>query len=117
MENFTMKEFLTIASFVVASAATAVTATAHEGHAHKVMGTVVSISAEQIEVSTADGKKEVIALAKETVFKKDKALAAAKDVMVGMRVVLSVVEKEGKKSVSEVMLAAMAMPAATPHKH
>jgi hypothetical protein len=117
MENFTMKKVLTIASFVVASAAIAVAATAHEGHAHKVMGAVVSISAEQIEVSTADGKKEAIALTKETVFKKDKALAAAKDVMVGMRVVLSVVGKEGKMSVSEVMIGAMAMPAAPPHKH
>ena len=112
-----MKKFLTIASFVVASAAIAVTATAHEGHAHKVMGTVVSITAEQIEVSIADGKKETIALTKETVFKKEKAPGTAKDVMVGMRVVLSVVEKEGKKSVTEVMVGAMAMPAATPHKH
>lgn len=112
-----MKKFLTLASFVVVSAAIAVTAKAHEGHAHKVMGTVVSITMEQIEVSTADGKKETIALTKETVFKKEKAAAAAKDVMVGMRVVLSVVEKEGKKSVSEVMIGSMAMPAATPHKH
>lgn len=112
-----MKKFLIIASFLVASAAAAVTALAHEGHAHKVMGTVVSITSEQIEVTTADGKKEAIALTKETVFKKDKALATAKDVMVGMRVVLSVIEKEEKKSVSEVMIGAMAMPAATPHKH
>jgi len=112
-----MKKFLTTASFVVASAAIAAIATAHEGHAHKVMGTVVSITAEQIEVTTADGKKEAIPLTKETVFKKEKALAAAKDVMAGMHVVLSVVEKEGKKSVTEVMIGAMAMPAAMPHKH
>ena len=85
-----MKKFLTIASFVVASAAIAATATAHEGHAHKVMGTVMSITAEQIEVTTADGKKEAILLTKLTVFKKDKALAAAKDVMAGMHVVFHV---------------------------
>jgi len=108
-----MKKLVVLASFIAA----AVTGFGHEGHAHKVMGTVVSITAEQIEVSTADGKKETIALTKETVFKKEKALGTAKDVMVGMRVVLSVVEKEGKKSVTEVMVGAMAMPAATPHKH
>ena len=112
-----MKKFLTIATFVVASAAIATTVAAHEGHAHKVMGTVVSITAEQIEVTTADGKKEAIPLTKQTVFKKDKAAATAKDVMAGMHVVLSVVEKDGKKSVTEVLLGAMAMPAATPHKH
>ena len=110
-------KFLTTVTFVVASAAIAATASAHEGHAHKVMGTVVSITAEQIEVTTADGKKEAIPLTKQTVFKKDKSAAAAKDVMAGMHVVLSVVEKDGKKSVTEVLLGAMAMPAATPHKH
>lgn len=112
-----MKKFLTIATFVVASAAIAVTATAHEGHAHKVMGTVVSITAEKIEVTTTDGKKESIPLTKETVFKKDKVVAAAKDVVAGMHVVLSVVEKEGKKSVTEVLMGVMAMPAAPPHKN
>lgn len=112
-----MKKFLTTVTFVVATAAIAATVSAHEGHVHKVMGTVVSITAEQIEVTTVDGKKEAVPLTKLTVFKKDKAIAAAKDVMAGMHVVLSVVEKDGKKSVTEVMLGAMAMPAATPHKH
>lgn len=112
-----MKRLLTIASLAIATSTVVATAFAHEGHAHKVMGTVVSISAEQIEVSLADGKKETLALTKETVFKKDKAVAAAKDVKLGTRVVLSVVEKDGKKSVSEVMIGVVATPAATPHKH
>ena len=112
-----MKKLGTITSFVVASAVVAVTAFAHEGHAHKVMGTVVSISADQIEVSNPEGKKEALALSKETVFKKDKAVLAAKDVAVGTRVVLTVVEKDGKKTVSEVLIGVAATPPATPHKH
>ena len=111
-----MKQLMTIALFLVAS--TSLTTFAHEGHAHKVMGTVVSITAEQIEVSTPEGKKETLPLTKETVFKKDKAVITAKDVAVGTRVVLSVVEKEGKKIVGEVVIGVAAAPAKKPHdKH
>ena len=109
-----MKKLVAFALFLVASAAPA--AFAHEGHAHKVMGTVVSISAEQIEVTNLEGKKETFGLTKETVFKRDKGAATAKEVAVGTRVVLSVVEKDGKKRVTEALIG-VAAPAATPHKH
>lgn len=114
-----MKKLITFALFIAVTAAPA--AFAHEGHGHNVMGTVVSITAGQIEVTTPDGKKETHTLTKQTMFMKGKLMAAAKDVTVGTRVVLSVVEKDGKKSVSMVMIggadAAPAAPAATPHKH
>lgn len=111
-----MKRLITLALFLAAS--TALTTFAHEGHAHKVMGTVVSITAAQIEVTNMDGKKEALVLTKETVFKKDKDVVTAKDVAAGTRVVLSVVEKDGKKSVAEVAIGVAApAPAATPHKH
>jgi hypothetical protein len=77
---------------------------AHEGHAHKVMGTVVAIDAAHIEVDTKEGKKESHPLTKDTKFLKGKAPATVGDVKVGARVVLSVVEKDGKKSVTEVLL-------------
>lgn len=114
-----MKKLITFALFIAVTAAPA--AFAHEGHAHKVMGTVAAISGEQIEVTNTEGKKETHPLTKQTMFMKGKLMAAAKDVTVGTRVVLSVVEKDGKKSVSMVMIggadAAPAAPAATPHKH
>ena len=114
-----MKKLVTLALFVAVAAA--VTAAAHEGHGHKVMGTVVSIATGEIEVTTADGKKETLPLTKQTMFMKGKVMATAKDVAVGTRVVLSVVEKDGKKAVSEVSIgggdAPPAAPVATPHKH
>lgn len=114
-----MKKPTTFALFIALLAAPA--AFAHEGHAHKVMGTVASIAAGQIEVTTPDGKKETHTLTKETMFMKGKVTVAAKDVTVGTRVVLSVVEKDGKKSISMVMIGAAdappAAPVATPHKH
>jgi hypothetical protein len=78
---------------------------AHEGHVHKVMGTVTAVSASQIEVDTKDAKKQAYALTKETVYRKGKAPASASDVKVGARVVLSVVEEHGAKSVTEVLMA------------
>lgn len=109
-----MKKLTNIALFLAAFAS--LEASAHEGHAHKVLGTVVSMSPDQIEVSGPEGKKEAWALTRETVFKKDKTVAAAKDVTVGTRVVLSVVEKDGKKTVKEVLIGVVT-PTATPHKH
>ena len=110
-----MKKLIAAVLFLAVS--TSFTAFAHEGHAHKVMGTVVSITADLIEVTTPEGKKESLALTAKTAFKKDKMVAAAKDVAVGTRVVLSVVEKDGKKSVTEVMIGAAAAPAAKHEKH
>ena len=114
-----MRKLITFALFVAVLAAPA--AFAHEGHAHKVMGTVFSIAPGQIEVTNTEGKKETHTLTKETMFMKGKVTVAAKDVTVGTRVVLSVVEKDGKKSVSMVMIGGADTPPAatpaTPHKH
>lgn len=77
---------------------------AHEGHAHKVMGTVAVIDASHIEVATKEGKKESFLLTKETKYLKGKAAAVAADVKVGARAVVSVIEKDGKKLVTEVLL-------------
>lgn len=114
-----MKKLITFALFIAVFAAPA--AFAHEGHAHKVMGTVFSIAPAQIEVTNPDGKRETHTLTKETMFMKGKVTVAAKDVTVGTRVVLSVVEKDGKKSVSMVMIGGADTPPAatpaTPHKH
>ena len=77
---------------------------AHEGHVHKVMGTVAVLDAARIEIETKEGKKESFALTKDTKYLKGKQAAAAADVHVGARVVLSVVEKEGKQNVTEVLL-------------
>jgi len=78
---------------------------AHEGHVHKVMGTVAAVDASHIEVDTKDAGKQSYALTKDTRYRKGKATAAASDVKLGARVVLSVVEEHGAKSVTEVLMA------------
>ena len=71
-----MKKLITVALFIAVTAAPAVFA--HEGHAHKVMGTVAAISGEQIEVTNTEGKKETHPLTKQTMFMKGKVMATAR---------------------------------------
>jgi hypothetical protein len=93
---------------------------AHEGHAHKYMGKVVSVQAQQIEVETKDGTKVAAPLTADTKYLRGKTAAAFADVKVGERVVIVVVEeKVGEqkvKKVTEVLLGEAAAPAKSqPH--
>jgi hypothetical protein len=93
-------------------------AAAHEGHAHKVMGTLVAIDAHHVEVTTTAGAKESYPLTPETKCLKGKASANVADIKVGTRVVLSIVEKDGKKSVVEILLPSAESQKGSPdHEH
>jgi hypothetical protein len=90
-------------------------ASGHEGHEHKVMGTVVTIDEKTIEVESSDGNKVSGVLSAETKYLRDKAPAARTDVKVGERVVIVVVEDAQKaQNVKQVLLGTA--PAAD-HKH
>jgi len=84
---------------------------AHEGHAHKVMGKVVAIDAEQIEVESTDGKKVAGVLSGDTKYLRGEAAVTREDVKVGERVVIVVVEDEdGTQDVKQVLLGDAASP-------
>src|SRR2546425_5229605 len=62
-------------------------ARAHEGHAHKVMGTVSSVEGNNVMVKTADGKTVMVMLDAKTVVTRGKAKLNVAAVKVGDRVV------------------------------
>ena len=62
-------------------------ARAHEGHAHKVMGTVSSVEGINVMVKTADGKTVMVMLDGKTAVTRGKAKLNAAAVKVGDRVV------------------------------
>ena len=62
-------------------------ARAHEGHAHKVMGTVSSVEGNHIVVKTTDGKTVMVMLDKKTAITRGKAKLDAAAVKVGDRIV------------------------------
>jgi hypothetical protein len=116
MEGETMRKLSSVVA-VLALVAGAGAVLAHEGHAHKIMGTVAALDAMHIEVDTADGKKESFLLAANTKYSTGKRAAVAADVKVGTRVVLTVGQKDGKKNVTEVLIGAGPKSGAPPHKH
>ena len=62
-------------------------ARAHEGHAHKVMGTVSSVEGNNVMVKTADGKTVMVMLDTKTAITRGKTKLDAAAVKVGDRVV------------------------------
>lgn len=77
---------------------------AHEGHVHRVMGTVAVIDLAHVEIDTKAGTKESFLLTKGTRYVRGKRPGAAMGVKVGERAVVSVIEKDGKKVVTELRL-------------
>jgi hypothetical protein len=62
-------------------------ARAHEGHAHKVMGTVTSVQGDSVMVKTSDGKTVMVMLDAKTAITRGKTKVDAAAVKVGERVV------------------------------
>lgn len=63
---------------------------AHEGHTHTIMGTVVKVNPGQVEVQTKDGKAETVVITNKTAVTRDKVPARLADVAAGVRVVIDV---------------------------
>ena len=72
---------------------------AHEGHAHKVMGTVTARHENHLEVKGTDGKSTTMTLNEKTKVLRGNAKATAEEIKPGDRVVVTTVEtKENGKT-------------------
>ena len=69
-------------------------ASAHEGHAHKVMGTVSSVEGNHVTVKTTDGKTVMVMLDAKTAITRGKTKLDAAAVTVGQRVVAEGIEQK-----------------------
>jgi hypothetical protein len=70
------------------------TASAHEGHTHTIMGTVMDRDAHSIQVKTPGGETLSIALTENTVVVSGKQKATVADVKKGRRVVVDIGDGE-----------------------
>ena len=86
-------------------------ARAHEGHAHKVMGTVSSIDGKNVMVKTTDGKTVMVMLDAKTKITQGKTKVDASAVKVGDRVVAE--GPEEKEMIMATSLQLGTTPAAT----
>jgi hypothetical protein len=78
---------------------------AHEGHAHKVMGTVSALTATQMQLKTPEGKIVTATLNPKTTFARGKQKVDATAVKVGDRVVVEVASEKDMIASSVTMAA------------
>jgi hypothetical protein len=86
---------------------------AHEGHAHKLMGTVTSVHAEMkhVEMKTTDGKAAAFYVTDSTKYLKDKTASSLAELKPGTRVVVTATENAEKKMIaSEVQFGVAGKP-------
>lgn len=90
------------------------TVPAHQGHAHKFMGTLSAVQENQFEVKSTDGKMLVFQVDAKTVYQRGKAKVASTDLKVGERVVVSALQvPAGKTMTAQLVQFAVPSTAAT----
>ena len=68
---------------------------AHEGHEHKVMGTVTMAAADHVMLKDKDGKDVMVKVTRDTKVKANPAVNV-EDIKVGSRIVITAVEEKDK---------------------
>jgi len=106
-----MRKSVMVGVILVAALAIPVGLRAHEGHAHKVMGTVTLRTGNQVELKTPDGKSVTVVLTDKTTFARGKQKVDGTLVKAGERIVVDVVG-EKDMTAKAVALAAAATTAA-----
>ena len=79
-------------------------ALAHEGHEHKIMGTVKAVDAKHIEVAAKNGTTDSVMLKEDTKVYRGKSAVTPAEIKVGDRVVVTFIEKGGDKLAHEILL-------------
>ena len=82
-----------------------VAARAHEGHAHKVLGTVAALTANTFDMKTPEGKVVTVTLNQKTTFARGKQKVDATAIKVGERVVVVVASEKDMIATSVTMAA------------
>lgn len=106
-----MKHLLAvIAAILVVGTATMVRA--HEGHEHKIMGTVTMVHENHLELKSTEGKSVAVTVTDKTKILRGTEAAALGSLTVGERVVVTAVETKSKDA-KPLMVATMVQVSAT----
>jgi hypothetical protein len=97
---------------VVVTLALVTPALAHEGHTHKVLGTVAGVQAHQIEVKGTDGKVLTIVLDAKTAITRGKDKLDAAALKVGERVSVDYTQAKNTNTAKAIKLGTAPAPAA-----
>jgi hypothetical protein len=105
-----MSRRFVIGAALVAALAIPAYARAHEGHAHKVMGTVATLHENHLEVKATDGKSSTITLNDKTKILRGKTKVKAEDIKPGERVVVTATETKGKDGKTSMIASEVRLP-------
>ena len=85
---------------------------AHEGHAHKVMGTVSAIDGNRVTVKTTDAKTVMVILDAKTRITQGKTKLDVKAVRVGTRIVAEGADVKGVLTAASIQVGTAPLPVA-----
>ena len=85
---------------------------AHDGHLHRVMGTITMAAADHVMLKTAQGKDVTMQVTEKTKITKGKAAATIDDLKVGTRVVVTPVSEKEPLLAATIQVATTAKRAA-----
>lgn len=80
---------------------------AHEGHAHKVLGTITAIAGDRVEMKTPEGKMVTVTVNAKTTYARGKQKVDATALKVGERIVAEVASEKAMIATSVTMAAAV----------
>jgi hypothetical protein len=87
--------FAMVFAFAVLTSVSGARVFAHQGHEHKVMGTVTMAAADHVMLKDTSGKDVIVKVTKDTKIRAKPALKV-EEIKVGTRVVVSAVEEKDK---------------------
>lgn len=79
---------------------------AHEGHKHKILGTVTMAASDHVMLKDKDGKDVTVHIAKDTKVLQTKKAMKVEDIKTGMRVVITAVTEKEKMIAKTIELGA-----------
>ena len=107
-----MKRFsATLLAFAILAFGSGVSLLAHEGHEHKVMGTVTMAAADHIMLKDKDGKDVTVKVTKDTKVK-SKPVLKVEEIKAGTRVVVTATEAKDKSFTAKTIEVGVATAAA-----
>ncbi len=99
-----------VALFTMA-VASGVIVVAHDGHDHKVMGTITMAMADHVMLKTTEGENVTILVTKDTKVLKNKQAMKAQDIEVGTRVVVTAISEKDQMKAKEIQVGVVASAA------
>lgn len=105
-----VRRMVLVSVALVVLAASSGVVLAHEGHDHKILGTVTMAAADHVMLKDAEGKNVTVQVTKETKVR-SKPVMKVEEIKVGTRIVITATEQKDKSFVAKTIEVGAVVPA------